>query len=499
MPPAAVATDQPPPAPKALAQPVKAAPASSRRSQLNDISSSWLSSLLLHATLLLLLTLFTASWSQPDDQPVRLLLDLELDPAIELEEGASAQSTSEQSSEAADLGVIEVEVDLTAPRPEAVPIQGAPQQAEGVIGQVVLPEADWLAPAGVTTAGSLRGRGEGEKQRLLAERGGTKESEDAVDRGLRWLQLHQREDGSWRFNHIDGPCNGHCRNPGNHGSTTAATALALLPFYGAGHTHREGEYQETVAKGLYYLGNQMIVNEHGGDLQQGTMYAQGIAAILLCEAYAMTGDENLRDFAQAAIDYIAWAQHPKGGWRYNPGQPGDLTSTAWQVMALKSAQMGDLDYSSQALYRVSGFLDSLESDGGAQYGYQTVDPRRSTTAIGLLLRMYLGWQHNNKALRRGVAWIDKWGPSPDDMYYNYYATQVMSHYGGPAWERWNEAMREQLIRDQAMQGHESGSWYYDEEHARAGGRLYNTCMAIMTLEVYYRHMPLYAKDVANEW
>lgn len=487
--------------PPAVPMPVRAAPAAaagSWRRQFNDISSSWLSSFLLHATLLLLLTLFAAPWQANEAPPLSLVLDIELDPAIDLEEGAAADSTSDEASQAAELGLVEFEVELSTPIPQAAVIAGSSRPAEGV-GQAILPEVDWLAPTGTTITGGLRGRTQGMKQQLLAERGGTRESEDAVERGLRWLQAHQRPDGSWRFNHFDGPCNGHCSHPGNHASTTAATALALLPFYGAGHTHREGDYQETVAKGLYYLGSQMIVNEHGGDLQQGTMYAQGIAAILLCEAYAMTGDENLRDFAQAAIDYIAWAQHPKGGWRYNPGQPGDLTSTAWQFMAIKSAQMSDLDTSSETIYRVSNFLDSLESEGGAQYGYQTVDPRRSTTAIGLLCRMYLGWQRENESLQRGAALLDRWGPSPDDMYYNYYATQVMSHYGGPAWERWNERMREQLIRDQATVGHEAGSWYYDEQHARSGGRLYNTAMAIMTLEVYYRYMPLYAKDVTREF
>ena len=65
--------------------------------------------------------------------------------------------------------------------------------------------------------------------------------------------------------------------------------------------------------------------EHGVDLQEGTMYAQGIATIALCEAYGMTQDESLRQPAQRAIDFICWAQHSAGGWRYYPSQPGDTT------------------------------------------------------------------------------------------------------------------------------------------------------------------------------
>ncbi len=70
------------------------------------------------------------------------------------------------------------------------------------------------------------------------------------------------------------------------------------------------------------------------------MYAQGIATLALCEAYAMTGDDTLRPFAQKAVDFIVYAQNPNtGGWRYFPGQPGDTTVLGWQLMALRSARM----------------------------------------------------------------------------------------------------------------------------------------------------------------
>ena len=68
------------------------------------------------------------------------------------------------------------------------------------------------------------------------------------------------------------------------------------------------------------------------------MYAHGQGAIVLCEAYAMTGDEMLREPAQRAIDFIVEAQHPAGGWRYRPGEPGDTSVLGWQVMALRIFQ-----------------------------------------------------------------------------------------------------------------------------------------------------------------
>ena len=84
------------------------------------------------------------------------------------------------------------------------------------------------------------------------------------------------------------------------------------------------------------------------------------------------------------------------------------------------------------------------------------------------------------------------GPSANNVYYNYYATQVLHHYHGPIWEAWHPTLRDFLVEAQATKGHESGSWYFDDDFgSNVGGRLYITAMSTMILEVYYRHMPVY--------
>jgi hypothetical protein len=57
-------------------------------------------------------------------------------------------------------------------------------------------------------------------------------------------------------------------------------------------------------------------------------------------------------------------------------------------------------------------------------------------------------------------------------------------------------MREHLVRTQhpPRTGHMSGSWDVADYHGDAGGRMYMTCLCVMTLEVYYRHLPLYDRD-----
>jgi hypothetical protein len=232
---------------------------------------------------------------------------------------------------------------------------------------------------------------------------------------------------------------------------------------------------------------------------QGTMYSHGLSAIVICEAYAMTHDKALLPYAQAAVNFIAAAQAADGGWRYEPGQPGDTSVVGWQIMALKSGHMGYLNVPRETVQRAYGFLDKVETESGSFYGYTGPGKGDATTAIGLLCRMYLGWKKEHPALKRGVEWLSNKGPSTGpraNMYYNYYATQVMRHWEGEEWDKWNRTMRDYLIQTQAMQGIEAGSWYFSDpsDHGERGQRLYATSLATMILEVYYRHLPIFQKQ-----
>ncbi|MCA9216022.1 MAG: hypothetical protein KDB27_23305, partial [Planctomycetales bacterium] len=309
---------------------------------------------------------------------------------------------------------------------------------------------------------------------------------------------HQNADGSWNFNHSLGRC--PCPDHGTHElAVNGATAMALLPFLGAGHTHLEGNYKDQIKRALYFLLTRQKASGSFAD-PGGTLYSHGLAAIVLSEAYAMTKDPDLLRPAQAALNYIAFAQDPVGGgWRYAPKMPGDTSVVGWQLMALKSGRMAYLEVDDRVLLGASKFLDSVQEDGGAAYGYTAPGGRPATTSIGLLCRMYMGWDRENDALARGVQRLSKTGPSEYDMYYNYYATQVMRHYEGDVWEKWNKKMRDFLVNTQAQDGHMQGSWHMGASHsANAGGRLYNTAMATMVLEVYYRHLPIYRTQATDE-
>ena len=103
----------------------------------------------------------------------------------------------------------------------------------------------------------------------MKKEGGTLLTEAAVARGLRWLAQNQNQDGSWSLSNYQ-----RSDRPDNQGDT-AGTALALLPFLGAGQTHEYGMYKENVAQGLRWLIERQAID---GDLRAGLNNVQGMYA-----------------------------------------------------------------------------------------------------------------------------------------------------------------------------------------------------------------------------
>lgn len=373
---------------------------------------------------------------------------------------------------------------------------------------------------GDTLGSQFAGRSGGTRQKMVVEEGGNKVSEAAVAQGLEWLALHQNQDGYWslhEFNHNarEKPrpagritrCN--CDAGTTHRNDVAATGLALLPFLGAGITHKPvpkavKDYSQTVDGGLKYL---MRKQGRDGSFSQD-MYAHGIATIVMCEAYGMTSDPKLKMSAQRALNFISYAQDDAGGgWRYNPKQAGDLSVTGWQLMALKSGQMAGLTVNRKTLKLAERYLDSVETPGRGGYRYtDETGETPSMTAVGLLCRQYSGVGPRNPGLLKGVQKLKMHPPgNPSNIYYEYYATQVMHHMQGDTWRFWNlgkdgsgkGGIRDTLLaaRDQGntpKHEHQRGSWGGSQ-----GGRLMATSLSLLCLEVYYRHLPLYRRDLMN--
>lgn len=327
------------------------------------------------------------------------------------------------------------------------------------------------------------------------EDGLTPASEAAVARGLMWLARVQSPGGLWK---LDGPF----PDKGN-ANDVAGTALGLLPFLAAGKTHKESKnnpYDKPIERALRAL---IALQDKRTGAFSRDMYAHGLATIAICEAFGISQDYSLKRPAQQALNFIVSAQHAGGGWRYSPGQAGDMSVSGWQIMALKSGLMAGLDVPAVTLRKAQLFLDNVtdaKTDGASYLENQAATP--TMTAATLLCRQYLqNWGRQNLRLIKGVDnHIKPHSPrsAKKDTYYFYYATQVMHNLGGDDWRLWNKEMRDRLIATQADDKSDPSTWGSwspaGDQWGGSGGRLMVTSLNLLTLEVYYRYLPLFYRE-----
>jgi hypothetical protein len=401
------------------------------------------------------------------------------------------------------------------PLPRATPRPGAPSasasglaalgERPGALNLVDIPQLyqPRLAPNRATRA-----------QRT----GASAASELAVERALDWLARHQDDDGRWdggvaRYEDgtpvkNDDDFTTHCP-PGEAcfgacaywEADTALSGLALLTFLGAGYTHTDGRYAEVVGKGLDFL---MSQQKPDGDLRGGSrvvgMYCHAMATLALCEAFALTGDDRLRDAVERAVAFMARARARDGmAWRYAPGAPaGDTSILGWVVMGFKSAKEVGIPIPGDQSIRRGTLLWLDKVATGQAKGlarYQPWEPVTPTmTAEAWVCRQFLGVGGPGTASTEAAESLlqNDSDRGPSNFYYWYYATLALYQHGGEPWSRWNAKIRDRIVGLQRSSGHQTGSWEPDGSlYGAKAGRIYCTTLAALTLEVYYRYLRLY--------
>ena len=479
-----------------------------------------------------------ASWGRSDSGPMTMVVVAAEDPAEDRVLAADGSSiAAEPVADGIDVAGLEAATrSVTAEQPAAAPVDHVPLlevASEDEAKEEPHPETPEPTELAAVEAASASAGGDhspalpaaggaaapshvppiyadrvaGRRSAAAAARGGSVETERAVQSALAWLAATQSADGRWNAARHGGgeerSVPGHHRHGVGAKSDHGVTGLSLLAFLGAGNTHREGPYSETVARGIGFLvDRQRADGSLAGDAEFfAALYCHGMAAIALAECCAMTGDATLRQPLEKAVGYTLSMQSPStGGWRYAAGDKGDTSQLGWQVMLLTSGRQAGLTGMESAEARARTFLQSVSSGrAGGLAAYRPGErPSMAMTAEALACRLFLGMPADHPCVGEAVEVLARSPPetrSPN-AYAWYYATLASFHAGGPQWEAWNRQLQAALL---PLQRRESsgldGSWDPDPVWGGHGGRVYATAMAAMTLEVYYRHLPMHRQTL----
>lgn len=371
--------------------------------------------------------------------------------------------------------------------------------AMGDAGTMVVAVGDWDGGAGGKVNSYKKRLSRSHRVKSVKKFGGSNQTENAVLAGLAFLARYQQADGHWSSS-VEGFDKGL---KGNH--DIAVTGLSLLGFLGAGHTEKTGKYSRVVSKAVNYLRR---VQFGDGRWQDGGqwMYTHGIVSMAMSEAYAMSGPASrAADAAQRGVNYIVRNQPAisdpsngicRGGFGYT-GAGNDTSVTGWQLMACKSAIIAELKVPDEAMQLFGKFFDDALDEATGKTAYR---PGRgggsiAMTAVGLVCRLFLGQTpKTHPVLTKKATLIDTTGPQATDVYYLYYGTLGQFQMGGDYWKSWNEKFAMEVVGRQVRKGKFAGSWdYKGVTHADRAGLAYSTAMYILSLEVYYRYLPLYQK------
>ena len=493
-------------------------------------------SVVLHAVVAAVCTclggLSPASWGQSESGPMTMLVVTAEEPAedrVPADADSSNVADSIDSSDAEATTISMASAESIAPPADHVPLLELakgdetteatvlvePEQQEIVATESAsaapatdpspaLPAADALLVTRAVPA-VYADRVAGRRAAAAAARGGSQDTERAVQAALVWLAAAQSSEGRWdaarHGGGVERAVQGHHRHGAGAKSDHGVTGLALLAFLGAGNTHQDGGYSETVSRGLRFLvERQRADGSLAGDAEFfAALYCHGMAAIAVAECCAMTGDASLRPPLEKAVRYTLSMQSPAtGGWRYAAGDKGDTSQLGWQVMLLASARQAGVGGLEAAETRAAAFLQSVSSGrAGGLAAYRMGErPSVAMTAEALASRLFLGMPADHPCVAEAVDLLAKTPPhsSSPNAYAWYYATLASFHAGGPQWEAWNRQLQAAIL---PLQRRESsgldGRWDPDPVWGGHGGRVYATAMAAMTLEVYYRHLPMHRR------
>lgn len=268
-------------------------------------------------------------------------------------------------------------------------------------------------------------------------------------RAHEWLCKHQEADGSWDA----------VKWGGLNQFKVALSALPTLALLSA--EELDAEHVASVQRSVEWLQRQQSDTGMFGPVFQGAPYNQSIATLALLRVYQRQPQWVSKPALDQALKTMLSRQTADGSWGYLRSPFGDRSITEWHVEALRLASAAGWENVRESLARAERWLDANPAlsakepiDSPSELIAQAGSPgalatQQGTSTLNLdFQRAYLVTTHSKRAK---------------------VADQTV------------EGIRKFLMHCQERQGTENGSWAPNDRWGRAGGRLYSTAMASLSL------------------
>ncbi len=274
--------------------------------------------------------------------------------------------------------------------------------------------------------------------------------------GLAWLASVQGADGHWDS----------AKFGAKPADDLAATSAALMAFFGAGHTDREGKYKANVSRALNWL----LRQQKADGSFKAPVFSQAFATLALSEAYGMTRRADLGAGAEKSL------KHHLKHFRAKAARITDDEACGIALLARSGAAAGIAE--GNELLKV-GQKSIREQWAKAKGG-----PDLEVIASMLLgVKVPKRWQPYAQRL---FAKAGMGRHAMTDWIYTIAAFRT----GGEAWRTWNTRMKTVLASPRVNPREADGSW----AGAAGQGRVVATALNCLTLEVYYRFLPMTRTD-----
>lgn len=308
---------------------------------------------------------------------------------------------------------------------------------------------------------------------------------------LIWLGSHQSRDGSWRVHTWDFQCQDKSdfSEYTLYSSDLCYTSLAVLCFLGTGYDHKApSKFKKIVARSLQWL----LDNQDEDGAWSDQTVEQAMAAMVLCEAYAMTLDPVIKEPAQKGIAFLSTHQKrcfydrlEVHGWGTTLADTDfllDFKASYWGTLALNAAKSAGYD---------AGHSWSLLRDGWLNLASQelgVIDERHiSFMCTALILT---GSRSGDYLLDRHVdgelfqCLTDPVSVSPDRQY--AYALSFL-HCDDSVWDKYSERRPVLLKLFGGQKGCQLGS--VSPELIPHSNRFEATVFLYLTTVIYYHRRP----------